>query len=70
MIDDNFQVFRNYQLSSVIYHLNNMISSLNNYQKIFFIGIAGAGMSALAQYLAVLERLSAALTVFYSGTAQ
>lgn len=29
-----------------------MISSLNNYQNIFFIGIAGAGMSALAQYLA------------------
>jgi len=29
-----------------------MISSLDNYQNIFFIGIAGAGMSALAQYLA------------------
>jgi UDP-N-acetylmuramate--alanine ligase len=29
-----------------------MISSLNNYQNIFFIGIAGSGMSALAQYLA------------------
>jgi UDP-N-acetylmuramate--alanine ligase len=29
-----------------------MVSSLDNYQKIFFIGIAGAGMSALAQYLA------------------
>src|SRR5215831_6113670 len=28
-----------------------MISSLDNYQNIFFIGIAGAGMSALAQYL-------------------
>jgi UDP-N-acetylmuramate--alanine ligase len=28
-----------------------MISSLNNFNKIFFIGIAGAGMSALAQYL-------------------
>jgi UDP-N-acetylmuramate--alanine ligase len=28
-----------------------MISSLNNYQNIFFIGIAGSGMSALAQYL-------------------
>jgi len=29
-----------------------MISSLDNYQQIFFIGIAGSGMSALAQYLA------------------
>jgi len=29
-----------------------MISSLDNYQNIFFIGIAGSGMSALAQYLA------------------
>jgi UDP-N-acetylmuramate--alanine ligase len=29
-----------------------MISSLDNYQNIFFIGVAGAGMSALAQYLA------------------
>jgi len=28
-----------------------MINSLNNFNKIFFIGIAGAGMSALAQYL-------------------
>lgn len=29
-----------------------MISSLDNFQNIFFIGIAGSGMSALAQYLA------------------
>jgi len=29
-----------------------MITSLDNYQNIFFIGIAGSGMSALAQYLA------------------
>jgi len=29
-----------------------MISSLDNYQHIFFVGIAGSGMSALAQYLA------------------
>jgi len=29
-----------------------MIISLDNYQNIFFIGIAGSGMSALAQYLA------------------
>lgn len=29
-----------------------MIPSLDNYQNIFFIGVAGAGMSALAQYLA------------------
>ncbi len=29
-----------------------MISSLDNYQNIFFIGIAGSGMSALAQFLA------------------
>src|SRR5881394_3436515 len=50
MIDDNFMVFP--QLSDIIYHLNNMISSLENFNKIFFIGIAGAGMSALAQYLA------------------
>src|SRR5262250_2676149 len=42
----------NYQLSSIICHLKNMIASLNNYQNIFFIGIAGSGMSALAQYLA------------------
>ncbi|HYJ65015.1 MAG TPA: Mur ligase domain-containing protein, partial [Parafilimonas sp.] len=28
-----------------------MISSLDNFKHIFFIGIAGAGMSALAQYL-------------------
>ena len=28
-----------------------MISSLNDFQKVFFIGIAGTGMSALAQYL-------------------
>src|SRR5215831_9894006 len=28
-----------------------MINSLEKYQTIFFIGIAGAGMSALAQYL-------------------
>src|SRR5258705_12156061 len=29
-----------------------MISSLDNYNNIFFIGIAGSGMSALAQFLA------------------
>jgi len=29
-----------------------MLSSLDNYQNIFFIGVAGSGMSALAQYLA------------------
>lgn len=29
-----------------------MITSLDNYQNIFFIGVAGTGMSALAQYLA------------------
>lgn len=28
-----------------------MISSLNDFQKVFFIGVAGTGMSALAQYL-------------------
>ena len=28
-----------------------MISSVNDFQKPFFIGIAGVGMSALAQYL-------------------
>src|SRR5215471_968017 len=52
MIDDNCLWGRNYQLSSIIYHLNNMISSLDSYKNIFFIGIAGSGMSALAQYLA------------------
>ena len=29
-----------------------MINSLDNFKNIFFIGVAGAGMSALAQYLA------------------
>jgi UDP-N-acetylmuramate--alanine ligase len=33
-----------------------MISTLNNHQNIFFIGIAGSGMSALAQYLAGIEK--------------
>ena len=28
-----------------------MISSINDFQKPFFIGIAGSGMSAIAQYL-------------------
>ena len=28
-----------------------MIQSINNFQKVFFIGIAGTGMSAIAQYL-------------------
>ncbi|HRB24194.1 MAG TPA: Mur ligase domain-containing protein [Ferruginibacter sp.] len=29
-----------------------MAPSINSYQHIFFIGVAGAGMSAIAQYLA------------------
>ena len=29
-----------------------MIKGINDYQHIFFIGIAGVGMSAIAQYLA------------------
>src|SRR3954468_15256694 len=29
-----------------------MISSVNDFKKIFFIGVAGTGMSAIAQYLA------------------
>lgn len=33
-----------------------MIDSLEKYQTIFFIGVAGAGMSALAQYLAGIEK--------------
>jgi UDP-N-acetylmuramate--alanine ligase len=33
-----------------------MIPSLDNYQTIFFIGIAGSGMSALAQYLSGLGK--------------
>src|ERR1043165_640585 len=45
-------IFCRYHLSVIIYHLNTMIASLDNYQNIFFIGIAGSGMSALAQYLA------------------
>lgn len=34
-----------------------MINDLKNYNSIFFIGIAGAGMSALAQYLKAEEKL-------------
>jgi len=44
------------QSSFVIYHLNNMVSSLDKYQNIFFIGVAGAGMSALAQFLAGIKK--------------
>jgi UDP-N-acetylmuramate--alanine ligase len=35
-----------------------MSSPLDNYQNIFFIGVAGSGMSALAQYLAVAKIVS------------
>jgi UDP-N-acetylmuramate--alanine ligase len=33
-----------------------MITALDNYQHIFFIGVAGSGMSALAQYLAGTDK--------------
>lgn len=33
-----------------------MVSSLNDFQKVFFIGIAGTGMSALAQYLVAIGK--------------
>ncbi|MEP6684165.1 MAG: Mur ligase family protein, partial [Parafilimonas sp.] len=33
-----------------------MINSLKDFQKVFFIGIAGAGMSALAQYLKGIDK--------------
>ena len=59
-----------YQSSVSIYHLNNMISSLDNYQNIFFIGIAGSGMSALAQYLVGIgKKISGSDRFFVSGQA-
>ena len=33
-----------------------MINSLEDFQNVFFIGIAGAGMSALAQYLKGIDK--------------
>ena len=33
-----------------------MITSVNDFQNVFFIGIAGAGMSALAQYLKSINK--------------
>jgi UDP-N-acetylmuramate--alanine ligase len=45
-----------------------MISSLDNYQNIFFIGIAGSGMSALAQYLGgVGKNISGSDRFFVAG---
>jgi UDP-N-acetylmuramate-alanine ligase len=45
-----------------------MISSLDNYQNIFFIGIAGSGMSALAQYLAGIgKNISGSDRFFIAG---
>ena len=47
-----------------------MISSLDNYQNIFFIGIAGSGMSALAQYLAGIgKNISGSDRFFVDGQA-
>ena len=33
-----------------------MISSIHNFKNVFFIGVAGVGMSAIAQYLACIEK--------------
>lgn len=45
-----------------------MISSLDSYQNIFFIGIAGSGMSALAQYLSGIgKNVSGSDRFFVSG---
>ena len=45
-----------------------MISSLDNYHNIFFIGIAGSGMSALAQYLAGIgKNISGSDRFFVAG---
>ncbi len=43
-----------------------MISSLDNYQNIFFIGIAGSGMSALAQYLSGIGKTISGSDRFFS----
>jgi UDP-N-acetylmuramate--alanine ligase len=37
--------------SPIIYFICSMISSVNDFKNVFFIGIAGSGMSAIAQYL-------------------
>src|SRR5215468_673709 len=45
-----------------------MVTSLDNYQNIFFIGIAGSGMSALAQYLAGIgKNISGSDRFFVTG---
>ena len=55
-------------LSVIIYQLKKMISSLDSYQNIFFIGIAGSGMSALAQYLAGIgKNISGSDRFFVAG---
>ena len=33
-----------------------MISGINDFKNVFFIGVAGTGMSAIAQYLAGVEK--------------
>ena len=33
-----------------------MINSIDNFKNIFFIGVAGTGMSAIAQYLAGISK--------------
>ena len=43
-----------------------MILGLSDFKTVFFIGIAGTGMSAIAQYLAETESRSLVLTgIFY-----
>ena len=33
-----------------------MITGINDFKNVFFIGVAGVGMSAIAQYLAGIEK--------------
>ncbi len=46
-----------------------MISGINNFKNVFFIGVAGTGMSAIAQYLAGIgKNVSGSDRFFASGT--
>ena len=36
----------------MLIYLNKMITTINDFENVFFIGVAGTGMSAIAQYLA------------------
>jgi len=54
----NYSLY-NYQpilTSPIIYFNCSMVSSVNDFKNVFFIGIAGSGMSAIAQYLAGAEK--------------